>query len=293
TEVGRHVTHVRPGDYVTCTVRRPGSSIYDQIGRSDITSEETYYERGINLLHGFLTEYFVDDAEFIVKMPVGLKHLHVLAEPMSCAAKAVEQAFLAQTRLQVWHPRLAFVMGAGQIGLLATLILRLRGLEVYTMARTRKPCLKAEIAEGYGAEYVSTADVPLSKLIQRVGRPDLIVEATGSSEVAFEAMQVLGHNGAIVWTSITGGQRRIEVPGDHINLNWVLGNKMLIGSVNANFRHFESGIADLALGEVAYPGVTERILTTPVDGLDEYREMMRLLVEEKGALKVYVNVAEE
>jgi hypothetical protein len=42
-----------------------------------------------------------------------------------------------------------------------------------------------------------------------------------------------------------------------------------------------------------YPGVIQRILTHPVDSLDQYSEMMRLLVEEKGALKVYVNVAEE
>jgi threonine dehydrogenase-like Zn-dependent dehydrogenase len=290
--VGPNVTHVKPGDYVTCTVRRPGTSIYDQIGRSDITSEETYFERGINLLHGFLTEYYVDDAQFIVKMPVGLKHLHVLAEPMSCAAKAVQQAFEAQKRLQVWEPRTAFVTGAGQIGLLATLILRLRGLTVFTLSRTRKPCLKAEIVEGLDAQYVSTSDTSLRELAARVGKADLIVEATGSSEVAFEAMEVLGHNGVIVWTSITGGQRRVEVPSDHLNLNWVLGNKLLLGSVNANYRHFESGIADLALGEVTYPRVIERILTTPVNGLDSYREMMRLLVEEKQALKVYVNVAD-
>ena len=42
-----------------------------------------------------------------------------------------------------------------------------------------------------------------------------------------------------------------------------------------------------------YPGVLEKILTNPVDGLDNYAEMMRLLVEDKNALKVYVNVAEE
>ena len=53
------------------------------------------------------------------------------------------------------------------------------------------------------------------------------------------------------------------------------------------------GIKDLALGEMMYPGVLERILTNPVDGLENYAEMMRLLVEEKDALKVYVNVADE
>lgn len=293
-EVGSAVKKVRPGDYVTCTVRRPGGSIFDQIGRSDITSEEEYYERGINLRHGFLTEYFVDDEEFIVRMPQGLKHLHVLAEPMSCAAKAVEQAFLAQQRLQVWEPKRAWVTGAGQIGLLATLALRLKGIEVWTLARGKHDGnLKAEIASGFGASYVSTSEMTLHEMAEQYGKPDLIIEATGNSGVAFECMQVLGHNGCIVWTSITGGQRDINVPSDSVNLNWVLGNKMLLGSVNANFRHFESGIADMALGEVTWPGVTERILTNSVDGLENYGEMMRLLVEDRDALKVYVNVADE
>ena len=78
-----------------------------------------------------------------------------------------------------------------------------------------------------------------------------------------------------------------------MNLNWVLGNKLLVGSVNANFRHFESGISDLALGDVTFPGVIPKILTHPIDGLENYAEMMRLLVEDKDALKVYVNVADE
>ncbi len=42
--VGPNVRNIKPGDYVTATVRRPGGSIYDAIGRNDITSEETYYE---------------------------------------------------------------------------------------------------------------------------------------------------------------------------------------------------------------------------------------------------------
>src|SRR5215467_11579201 len=71
--VGSNVTELRPGDYVVATVRRPGGSIYDLIGTSDMTTDDTYFERGINLRHGFLTEYYVDDAEFIVKVPQGLK----------------------------------------------------------------------------------------------------------------------------------------------------------------------------------------------------------------------------
>ncbi len=290
--IGSAVTHVQPGDLCTCTVRRPGSTLYDQIGRNDITSDEIYFERGINLLHGFLTEKFVDDAEFVVKVPVGLAHLGVLSEPASICAKGIEQAYLAQSRLQVWEPKRAFVTGAGQIGLLTAMMLRLRGLDVYVLARTRNPGLKQEIAEAYGAKYVSTLDATIHELAKQVGKPDLIVEATGSSAIAFECMEVLSLNGALVWTSVTGGNHRAEVPTDKINLEWVLGNKLLVGTVNGNRYHFEKGLADLALAEVMYPGVTERILTNPVQGIDNYTEIMRLLTEDKSALKVYVEVAD-
>src|SRR5438477_3857829 len=86
-EVGPNVTEFRPGDYVVATVRRPGSSIYDLIGTYDMTTDSDYYERGVNLRHGFLTEYYVDDPEYIVKVPDGLKHIAVLAEPLSVAEK--------------------------------------------------------------------------------------------------------------------------------------------------------------------------------------------------------------
>jgi threonine dehydrogenase-like Zn-dependent dehydrogenase len=289
-EIGDKVTELVPGDYVSCTVRRPGQSHFDQIGRNDITSDETYYERGINLCHGYLTESFVDDAEYMVKVPVNLRHLGVLSEPASVCSKAIEQAYLAQQRLQVWRPRRAFVMGAGQIGLLATMMLRLRGLEVHTIATRPPPHRKSEIVEAYGANYISTKQMPLDELARRLGRADLIFEATGSAEVAFRAMEVLNLNGALVWTSITGGSKSIAIDAAKINLEWVLGNKLLVSSVNGNRHHFELGIQALAHGELTYPGVTERILTHPVPGLDHYQEMMRLL-EDKEALKVFVNVA--
>ncbi|MCD8533841.1 MAG: glucose 1-dehydrogenase [Verrucomicrobia bacterium] len=290
--VGPSVTHVRPGDYVTSTVRRPGGSIFDRIGRSDITTEEVYYERGINLLHGYMTEYFVDDLEYIIKVPESLKHLHVLCEPASVAYKAIDEAMHAQRRLQVWEPKTAFVLGSGQIGLLTTMILRLRGIRTFTIARSEAPNLKAEIAAAFGSTYVSTKKTSLKELAQKVGKPDLIIESTGHSGVAFEAMEILNLNGAMVWTSITGGQRSIQVPSDKINLEWVLGNKLLLGSVNSNYRHFEKAIADLGYAEQMFPGVLQRILTHPVHGLENYQKMIELL-EDPSTLKVFMNVSED
>ncbi len=71
-----------------------------------------------------------------------------------------------------------------------------------------------------------------------------------------------------------------------------MGNKVLVGSVNGNRGHFEFGIEYLALGEATYPGVTEKILTTPVKGFENYEELVRLLVEDKSALKVYLDIAD-
>ena len=124
------------GDYVVATVRRPGSSIYDRIGTYDMTTDDVYYERGINLLHGYLTEYYVDDPEYIVRVPAGLRNVGVLLEPTTVVEKGIAQAFEIQRRLRVWRPQRAAVMGAGTIGLLAALALRLRGLDVTVFGRT-------------------------------------------------------------------------------------------------------------------------------------------------------------
>ena len=283
------LSDVRPGDFVTCTVRRPGTSLYDLIGRNDITGDETYYERGINLRHGFLTERFVDDVEYMVRVPPELAHLGVLSEPLSVCYKAIEQAYEAQRRLHFWRPRVAFVTGAGQIGLLTAMMCRLRGLKTFVFARTIDPGLKEEIAAGYGAEYVSTKQRSMAEVAAEHGKPDLIVEATGAAQVAFEAMEVLNINGALVWTSVTGKKKSIEVPAATINLEWVLGNKLLVGSVNGNRDHFRGGLKEAALAEAMSPGVTQRILTHPVEGLEDPEKIMTLL--ESDALKVYVDIA--
>jgi threonine dehydrogenase-like Zn-dependent dehydrogenase len=116
-----------------------------------MTTDEVYFERGVSRRHGYLTEYYVDDPEYIVRVPDGLRDIAVIAEPLSVAEKGIIQAYEIQRRLKVWRPHRAAVMGAGTIGLLATLALRLRGIEVTTFARNPKPNLNAELIEAIGA----------------------------------------------------------------------------------------------------------------------------------------------
>jgi threonine dehydrogenase-like Zn-dependent dehydrogenase len=289
--VGPNVSEFQPGDYVVATVRRPGTSIYDRIGTYDMTTDDTYYERGINLRHGYLTEYYVDDPEYMVKIPQGLKEVGVLLEPTTIVEKGIAQAYEIQRRLRVWRPRQAAVMGAGTVGLLATLVLRLRGLEVTTFGLTRKPYLNSDLLEALGARYASTQDVPVLDGAERYGPFDLIFEATGYSPIVFESMQALAKNGVLVLSSVTGGDRKVEVPADKINLEFVLGNKVMVGTVNANREYFEMGVRDVAQAEAQYPGWLRRLLTHPVQGLENYRELLDKLTTAKGAIKVFCEVA--
>ncbi len=292
-EVGENVTELEPGDYVVPTVRRPGKSFYDQIGQYDMTTDDTYYERGINLRHGYLTEYFVDEPEYIVKYPVGLRHIGVLLEPTTVIEKGIIQAYEAQRRLKIWRPKRAAVLGAGTIGLLASMSLKMRGLEVTAFGRRSAPYRNSDLLSEIGVRYLSTAEISLKDAASKYGPFDIIFEATGFSPIVFEAMENLGKNGVLILSSVTGGDRKLEIPADAINLGFVLGNKVVVGTVNANRDYFEAGIYDHARAEAQFPGWLSKFLTHPVDGLENYKEMMRLLTEEKEAIKVFVNVAKE
>ncbi len=273
--VGSNVTEVKPGDYVVATVRRPGKSIYDLIGTNDMTTDDTYYERGINLRHGYLTEHYVDDVEFIVKVPKGLKQVGVLLEPTTVVEKGIHQAYEIQRRLKVWRPRKAAVMGAGTIGLLATLVLRLKGLDVTTFGRTAKPYLNSDLIEELGARYVSTKDIPIAEAAKQNGPFDLI----------------FGKNGVLVLASVTGGDKMIQIPADRINLEFVLGNKVMVGTVNANREYFEMGVGHMSQAEAEYPGWLSKLLTDPVKGLENYSELFQKLTSPNGAIKVFCEVA--
>ncbi len=289
-EVGPSVPELKKGDYVVATVRRPGTSIFDLIGTNDMTTDDTYFERGINLRHGYLSEYYVDDAEFIVKVPRGLKEVGVLLEPMTVVQKGITQAYEIQRRLKVWKPMRAAVMGAGTIGLLATLVLRLRGIEVITFGRTPKPYLNSDLIEELGAKYISTADITVPDYAKENGAFDIIFEATGFSPIVFDAMQALAKNGVLVLSSVTGGDKMIEIPADKINLDFVLGNKVMVGTVNANREYFETGAKDMAQAVLEYGDWLSRLLTHPVSGLENYAQLLDTLTNANGAIKVFCEV---
>jgi glucose 1-dehydrogenase len=159
------------------------------------------------------------------------------------------------------------------------------------MGLDEAPYLNWDLVEALGATYVGTRGRTTPQIAAEHGRFDLIVEATGFSPIVFEAMRLLlGKNGVLVLSSVTGGSRSVEVPSDAINLDFVLGNKVMVGTVNANREHFEAGVCDLAIAEAQFPGWLERLLTHPVHGLEAFPKALELLGA-PGVIKVVVDVA--
>jgi threonine dehydrogenase-like Zn-dependent dehydrogenase len=124
-----------------------------------------------------------------------------------------------------------------------------------------------------------------------LGPFDLIVEATGFAPIVFEAMEALGKNGVLVLASVTGGNQVVEAPAAKINLEFVLGNKVMVGTVNGDRDYFEAAIRDLAMAQAQYPGWAARLLTHPVQGLDNYRQLIDTLTSGKNVIKAFCESA--
>ena len=294
-EVGENARDISAGDYIVATVRRPrGSSIYDKIGEQDFTTDDKYYERGISRLHGYMAEFYVEDAEFLIKIPPAIAEIGVLLEPLSIIEKGLKQASDIQERLKIWHPKTAAVLGTGNVGLLTVMALRMRGYEVHSFGKqSGDGYLNAELCLEIGATYDSTDDLPLIESIKTYDQYDLVFECTGYSPIIFDAMQTLNENGILILASVTGGERKTDqVPSDKINQMFVLGNRAMVGTVNAGREHFEMGVKDLALCEAMHPGWLGRMMTHKIDGLENYAKAFEILNDSAKykAIKTYFEV---
>jgi hypothetical protein len=65
----------------------------------------------------------------------------------------------------------------------------------------------------------------------------------------------------------------------------------MVGTVNASPNDFRTGVDDLIKAEAVYPGWLNQLLTTPIDGLENFEQMIRELTENRDAIKVFVEVA--
>lgn len=247
----------RVGDLVVGVVRRPDPEPCGACARGewDMCRNGRYTERGIKSLDGFASELWTTPVEYTVRVDDRLGMAGVLTEPTSVVAKAWEQVDRVGDR--AWFsPRTVLVTGAGPIGLLAAMIGVHRGLDVHVLDRVTDG-VKPELVAALGATYHhdSLADVA------RQAPPDVVIEATGVGSVAFDAMAETGSYGIVCLTGVSPKGRTLEVDAGALNRELVLENDVVVGSVNANMRHYQAAADHLAQADVSW---LRRLITTTV-----------------------------
>lgn len=263
-EAGPEVQGMKPGDLAIPMVRRPcahAECAPCRAGRQDFCITGDYRERGIMKMHGFMTEFVVDEARYMSPVPGALREVGVLVEPLTIAEKALLQNDRIEERLPFEKSRRAVVLGAGPVGLLGAMALRLRGYEVLVYSRDREPNPSADIVRAIGGRYVSSQDRTIEQMAQDCGAIDLVYEATGSSQLSFDVLKVLGPNGLFILTGVPGHHGPVEFDTDTIMRSMVLRNQCVLGTVNAGKDAFDRAVADLSAFHAQWPGAVRGLIT--------------------------------
>jgi threonine dehydrogenase-like Zn-dependent dehydrogenase len=264
-DVGPEVAHFRKGELAVPTVRRPcphSRCRPCRAGRQDFCVTGDFRERGIKEAHGFLQEWTVEEEDYLVPVPRKLAELAVLTEPLSVAAKAAEQVQIIQQRLPWERSRArSLTLGAGPVGLLGALSMVTNQFETYVFSLEPAQGERAELVRSFGATYLSGKDSSLEEVRKRFGTMDIIYEAVGISSVAVSALGNLGPNGVFVLTGVPALGRPIPVEADAVMRTLVLGNQLLLGTVNASRAAYELALRELEQAMFLFPQSMHALIT--------------------------------
>jgi threonine dehydrogenase-like Zn-dependent dehydrogenase len=222
----------------------------------------TYREHGIKDLDGFMTEFVVEDRSHLHPVGRDLREVAVLVEPLTIAEKALLEVREIQRRLP-WGGlgHRAVVLGAGPVGLLGAMVLVHAGFETYVYSRGARPNPKAAVAEAIGACYIASDQTTVPQMAEQIGNIDLIYEAVGASQFAFEVLKYLGSNAIFVFTGVPRGAETVEFDAELILKNMVLKNQVVLGTVNAGPQAFDHAVRDLGVFYARWPQAMRAMIT--------------------------------
>jgi glucose 1-dehydrogenase len=294
-EVGVGVSKVKQGDLVVPSVRRPCMHPHCRpcrTGRQDFCATGDFTERGIKMRHGYMTQFYVETEKYLTRVPPELRDVGVLAEPLTVAEKALDQVWDIQKRLpwivsndpsQPGKGLRAVVLGAGPVGILGAMALLTRGFETVVYSRATKPNHKADLLESMGVRYISSTECSPRQLMEQIGKIDLVYEAAGVAQPAFELLEVLALNGIFIFTGIPGPKSPISFELDGLMRKLVLRNQVVLGTVNADLRDFQGAVDDLGVFNQRWPTQLNGLITARYS-LDAFKEP--LLGDGKGIKNV-------
>jgi glucose 1-dehydrogenase len=264
-ETGSAVTDLSAGDLVVSRVRLPcrhTDCFACQSGNQDFCSSGDYTEHGIMGLHGFMTEYVIEERRYLHLVPQHLREIGVLVEPLTIAEKAMLAASSIQSRLP-WEKKnsTALVLGAGPVGLLGAMKLVSVGYKTYVYSFGSTNGQSARIVEAIGATFISADHTPVEVASAMPRSIDLVYEALGAEQVSLDVLYQLAPNGVYVFTGIPRDRDLHAIDPNRIITNLVTQNQAVIGVVNAGAESFTLAVNDLSTFYAKWPDSVHGLIT--------------------------------
>jgi threonine dehydrogenase-like Zn-dependent dehydrogenase len=264
-ETGPEVKRLKVGDLAVPTVRRPcfeESCIACRADRQDFCYSGKFTERGINQHHGYMTEFVVEQEQYLNPVPKSLRDVAVLVEPLTIAEKGIAQLKQIQRRLP-WHEKgsRAVVLGGGPVGLLGAMKLVLEGFDTTVYSRTPAMSDLDRLVTSFGAKFSHAETTSIADLAKEVGSIDVVYEAVGASTLAFDVIPYLGTNGVFIFTGVPGRKGPISVDTDAIMRDAVLKNQLIFGTVNASIESFSDAVSDIGSFLDRWPDALRSLIT--------------------------------
>ncbi|MHA6323632.1 alcohol dehydrogenase catalytic domain-containing protein [Roseivivax sp. CAU 1753] len=196
-EVGAEVTGLRAGDRVvvdpnlecgTCRACRRGwAHLCESLGAYGVTCNGGFAEQSV--------------VQASAVHPIGDMGYDIaaLAEPLGCVLNGLDAA-------QVARARSGLIFGAGPIGLLMAIGMRVSGVD--DIALVDIDAGRLELAESFGFRGVASQGAELTTLKQGI---DLVVDATGVPAVAAALIDYIANGGVGLFFGVCPSDVRIEI----------------------------------------------------------------------------------
>lgn len=277
-EVGKNVTHLRPGDRVALEPGKTcGHCEFCKTGRYNLCPDVVFF--ATPPVDGVFQEYVAHEAALCFKLPDNVSTLEgALIEPLAVGFHAALQgdAHLGQT---------AVVMGSGCIGLVSMMALKARGVSrVFVVDVMEKRLQKAMELGADGVINGRSEDV-LQKMEELTdGRgADLIIETAGSEITASQAIRIAKKGAVIV---LVGYSRTGEMT---LPMSLALDKELTFKTV---FRY--RNIYPLAIDAVASGKVNLKGIVTDIFPFSRVQEAMDASVSRKADIvKAVIQISED
>ena len=212
-----------------------------------------YTERGIKEIDGFMSERWRIEPGYFTKVDPSLGLLGGAARADHRRGQGLGDG-RRHARARVLAAAQVLVTGAGPIGMLAALIGVQNGLDVHVLDRVTEGA-KPKLVHDLGATYHSGAIADLGF------EPDVVIECTGVGSVIVDSIRHVGAGGVVCLTGVGGGGAPSGLSPADVGKELVLQNNVVVGSVNANRRHFYRAAEALAAADQDWLGrlITRRV----------------------------------